>query len=249
MKIRLVTFDVLHTLITPRHPIHIQYSRAFEPHLGLLDPEALKRSFSTAFRQLQAEKPVYGANSLSWWSEVIRRTAVGAGADAKAVDASLSLIAPRLMASFSNKEGYKAFDDSIPALHTLHHDLRVRTAVVSNADSRMRSVLEDLEFPPFLSPILLSESEGIEKPSPEIFLRALQLVNSELEPPISPEECLHVGDELECDYNGAMNAGMNALLLERLGEERRGAEITGPRHSGSVVKDMTEVLEWVRAHR
>lgn len=45
MKIRLVTFDVLHTLITPRYPIHIQYARVFEPYLGPLDPQALRRSF------------------------------------------------------------------------------------------------------------------------------------------------------------------------------------------------------------
>lgn len=97
-------------------------------------------------------------------------------------------------------------------MHALHHELRLKTAVVSNADSRMRmpqlsankplssrtvSVLKDLIFPPYLEPILLSESEGIQKPAPEIFLRALARVNAELEKPIVPSECLHVGDDLE----------------------------------------------------
>lgn len=62
------------------------------------------------------------------------------------------------------------------------------------------SVLADLEFPFFLRPVLLSESEGVEKPAAEIFLRALRQVNSELEPSspsIMPDECVHVGDELE----------------------------------------------------
>ncbi|KAJ7287432.1 HAD-like domain-containing protein [Mycena rebaudengoi] len=207
MKIRLVTFDLLHTLIAPRYPIHIQYSRAFEPWLGTLDPQALKHSFRAALHQLQAEKPIYGQDVSSWWSEVIRRTAIGAGAEINGkyatVEASMPMIVPRLMASFSSKEGYKAFDDAVPALHTLHEDMQVRTAVVSNADSRIHSVLADLEFP---------ESEGVEKPAAEIFLRALRQVNSELEP---SNECVHVGDELECDYNGARKAGMNALLLRR----------------------------------
>jgi len=177
---------------------------------------------------------------------VIRRTALGAGAQPTVLETSLSVIVPRLMASFSTKEGYKAFDDSLPSLHTLHNDLRVHTAVVSNADSRMLSVLKDLAFPAYLTPIMLSENEGVEKPSPEIFLRTLRRINTELDIPIAPPECLHVGDELQCDYRGATNAGMNALLLERPGaEERRDPGVSV--ESVQIVKDMHEVVEWVRS--
>lgn len=81
MPIRLVTFDALHTILAPRRPIYVQYSQTFEPYLGALEPDALKRSFKTALKQLQAEKPVYKDGAQTWWSEVIRRTAAGAGAD------------------------------------------------------------------------------------------------------------------------------------------------------------------------
>lgn len=47
MAIRLVTFDVLHTLITPRWPIQVQYAMEFEPYLGVLDPKSIKSSFKT----------------------------------------------------------------------------------------------------------------------------------------------------------------------------------------------------------
>ena len=43
--IRLVTFDALHTLITPRKPIYVQYSEVFAPYLGTLDPDAFPKSF------------------------------------------------------------------------------------------------------------------------------------------------------------------------------------------------------------
>lgn len=43
--IRLVTFDALHTLITPRKPIHAQYAEVFSPYLGTLPPDAIARSF------------------------------------------------------------------------------------------------------------------------------------------------------------------------------------------------------------
>lgn len=47
MAIRLVTFDALHTIVTPRLPIYVQYSQTFEPNLGVLNPDALKQAFKT----------------------------------------------------------------------------------------------------------------------------------------------------------------------------------------------------------
>lgn len=46
--IRLVTFDALHTLLTPRRPIYDQYSEVFSPFLGVLSPELIKRSFKAS---------------------------------------------------------------------------------------------------------------------------------------------------------------------------------------------------------
>ena len=59
--------------------------------------------------------------------------------------------------------------------------------------------MRDLDFPTFLDPIVLSEEVGVEKPSSEIFRRAIARVNTMTLPEISirPEECLHVGDELK----------------------------------------------------
>lgn len=54
-----------------------------------------------------------------------------------------------------------------------------------------------------MQPILLSEEEGVEKPSREIFIRALERVNAmgSEGPAILPEHCLHVGDELKASVN------------------------------------------------
>jgi len=67
----------------------------------------------------------------------------------------------------------------------------IRTGLVSNTDARMLDVLKDLDATHYLDPILISETEGIEKPSRHIFVRACDLVG------VKPEETLHVGDELE----------------------------------------------------
>ncbi|KAG6849991.1 hypothetical protein H0H93_002781 [Arthromyces matolae] len=113
--IRLVTFDALYTLVVPRIPVHLQYAQVFEPYLGVLDPLDLKKSFRSAFQFTEKDKLVYTKGSHLWWSQVIKRTAIGAGADENAVDASLSQMVPQLLRRFSSKEGYKAFDDALPA--------------------------------------------------------------------------------------------------------------------------------------
>ncbi|KAG6832637.1 hypothetical protein H0H92_014473 [Tricholoma furcatifolium] len=278
-RIRLVTLDALYTLVVPRLPIHVQYSQTFEPYLGVLDPASIKQSFRTgahrfklqsltlsltrigfgaAFKSMEIEFPVYVQGSHAWWSEVIKRTALGAGANANgcgsgsasALDKSLSQIVSQLLDRFSSKKGYKAYDDAIPFLHALH-ELNVRTAVVSNADSRIRSVLRDLDFPVYLEPIILSEEARVEKPAPDIFRLALSTVNCRLNDQelITPAECLHVGDEVDADYYGAQAAGMQALLLRRNDSTEPAHKIPKPLEDGvAVVEDLPTVVHWVLAH-
>ncbi|KAF8806424.1 HAD-like protein [Phlegmacium glaucopus] len=249
LRIRLITFDALHTIITPRHPIHVQYSQVFAPFLGVLPPESIKNSFTKALKQVQAEHPSYDKGAKQWWSDVIRRTAIGAGASRHALDKNLSDIVETLMVRFSSKEGYKAFDDAISTIRDLHDQQGIRTAIVSNGDNRIRKVLKDLSFPDSLQPVVLSEEEGIEKPSGRIFMKALELVNGDLrtESTIRPEECLHIGDELICDYNGAVAAGFNALLLRREGPDghHEHKEMDEDISRVSVIHNLSDVISWL----
>ncbi|KIJ18619.1 hypothetical protein PAXINDRAFT_70747 [Paxillus involutus ATCC 200175] len=247
MTIKLVTFDALHTLITPRRPIYVQYSEVFAPFLGVLSPAALQRSFKATLKQMQKEKPAYQSQSgaQGWWSEVIKGTAIGAGADATAVEASLDQIVPKLFDRFSSREGYKLFDDTLPVLRQLG-EMDVRTALVSNADARMRLVLTDLNISPFLQPLLLSEEVGVEKPDVEIFRRAFR--HAPLKTPVALNQGVHVGDELRCDYHGARAAGMQALLLRRPGPDGDGEnkEAKEDLRNVEVVSSLWGVVDQVR---
>ena len=57
--------------------------------------------------------------------------------------------------------------------------------------------------------IAVSHLEGIEKPAPEIFLRALRRLG------VPPEEALHVGDVPELDEAGAKAAGIACVIVDR----------------------------------
>ena len=68
-----------------------------------------------------------------------------------------------------------------------------------------RSVIEALGLSDYFSIILISEEQGMRKPQPEIFLKALRELNA------TPQEAVFVGDDPEADIRGAQGAGMNAI--------------------------------------
>lgn len=86
-----------------------------------------------------------------------------------------------------------------------------RLGVVSNADGRMRRVIQDGGLLDLLEFVVDSEEEGVEKPDPEIFLRACRRMG------LPPEACLYVGDLYPVDVLGAQDAGLRAVLLDPLG--------------------------------
>jgi putative hydrolase of the HAD superfamily len=55
--------------------------------------------------------------------------------------------------------------------------------------------------------IVISEEAGVAKPSPEIFMRALNLLGAQ------PSETLFVGDNPVADVVGAQSAGIPAVWL------------------------------------
>lgn len=105
-----------------------------------------------------------------------------------------------------------------PVRKLLAQNPKIRVAIVSNSDLRTRTslalwisarkygslplpdvILRNLGFFHYVKfPVILSETEGIEKPDPEIFLRAIKKVNAQyqMQPKIIPQEALHIGDDL-----------------------------------------------------
>ncbi len=73
--------------------------------------------------------------------------------------------------------------------------------------------LERMNMFQYVDFMVTSEEAGEEKPSPAFFSMCLKKSKC------SPGECLFVGDSLEKDYNGAVSAGMNALLFVPDGHE------------------------------
>jgi putative hydrolase of the HAD superfamily len=82
----------------------------------------------------------------------------------------------------------------------------IRLAIITNGRGQFQlDNIKALGIEKYFDTILISEWEGIKKPDPEIFKRALKQLN------VSPQQSLFVGDHPENDVKAAQNIGMKGI--------------------------------------
>jgi putative hydrolase of the HAD superfamily len=82
-------------------------------------------------------------------------------------------------------------------------------AVISNFDGRLRFILQHLGMSQYFAHIFISSEVGADKPDPEIYRRALNMMR------LNADEVLHVGDDPERDWKAASAAGLSVFRLDR----------------------------------
>ncbi len=100
------------------------------------------------------------------------------------------------------------FPDAEPALRYLQQR-GLALGVVSNYNALLSAHLADLGLADWFSVIVNSADFGEQKPHPGIYHAAIE----ELQ--VSPDRVLYVGDDVDNDYYGARQAGLQAVLLNR----------------------------------
>jgi FMN phosphatase YigB (HAD superfamily) len=107
-------------------------------------------------------------------------------------------------------------------------------AVVSNSTSEagLRRILDRAGILGYFRRVLSSGTEGVSKPDPEIFRRAVTRLG------VAPAEALHVGNLPFTDARAARAAGLHALWLNRFG---LGLGLDPPE-----ISSLREVPLWVR---
>lgn len=86
--------------------------------------------------------------------------------------------------------------------------LGLKLVVVSNANGRLKFLLERLGLASRLDLMFDSFEEGVEKPDPRLFRIAMDRAGA------APETTMHVGDLYNVDVEGARAAGLHAMLLD-----------------------------------
>jgi putative hydrolase of the HAD superfamily len=113
----------------------------------------------------------------------------------------------RLVENFwtSYDDKCKLSEDISVTLQTLRRN-GIKVGVITNGGTeRQQRKLDSLGISSWFDVILISEAEGVRKPDPEIFHRALTRCG------VQASEAIFVGDHPETDVFGALQAGLRAV--------------------------------------
>ncbi|UCH61104.1 MAG: HAD family hydrolase [Anaerolineales bacterium] len=105
---------------------------------------------------------------------------------------------------------WKAEKDAIPTLQMLQQR-GYRLGLISNAadDTDVQTLVDRAGLRAYFDVILTSAAQGIRKPNPQIFYRALKHWE------VAPRQAAMVGDTLGADILGAENAGIYSIWITR----------------------------------
>jgi len=211
MPLGAVTFDAAGTLFEVAEPVGATYARVAAAHGIRLAAAEVERRFRAALAAapplaFPGASPVrLGDHERAWWYAVVRR-AYGASATSPHFDACFA----ELFDVYARAAAWRVFPDVPGSLHALRAR-GLRVGVVSNFDSRLVGLLEQLGLAPLVDRTVHSTRLGVAKPDPAIFHLALEALG------VSAAEALHAGDEVVADVEGARAAGLRAVLVDRAG--------------------------------
>ena len=205
-----VFLDAGKTLIQACPSVSEIYSLTSAEYGLPVEPARMKKAFgmewerSTMVRDLGSRgRMLTQPEEKAWWKGFVRRVIDRFGQ----VD-EFDPFFEDLYDRFARVDGWRLFPDVINALRQLKDD-EIRLAVVSNWDSRLNGLLRGLGIDGFFDAVVISSQVGYEKPDPMIYRVAMERMN------VNAIEVIHVGDNPRLDVEGAAEAGIEAILLDR----------------------------------
>jgi len=198
-----ILFDVGSTLVFPNWALISEELAREDVHLA---PDLLEAREPHARRALDNEAFVARTNDRSRWDEYFGHIVRECGVPVFPPSALERL---RLYNEVHNL--WEHVPAGVPALLTGLRRRGCRLGAVSNSNGSVQRKLTELGLAREFEIIVDSAVEGIEKPDPRLFLRALARMR------VRPEQALYVGDIYHVDVVGARAAGIQPILLDPCG--------------------------------
>jgi putative hydrolase of the HAD superfamily len=201
-----VVLDAVGTLITPVPSVAQAYTAAAERQGVILEIETVRARFHIHFQRDSVDA---GRGALSTdedterqrWYRIVRHVLPEVPNPDRAFH--------ELWQHFGEAGSWRSYPDAPLAMHALS-TLGISICVGSNFDRRLRGVLSGLpELAPWLDDLVISSEVGYRKPHPSFFRAVCEHLG------LAPAQVLCVGDDLENDVRGAINAGLAGILLHR----------------------------------
>ena len=125
------------------------------------------------------------------------------------------------------RQGHSLYPDVVPALEALAG--RFKLAIITNGGStEQREKIEATGLAPYLDATLVSGEVGVGKPDPQIFERALSMLD------VPADRTVHVGDSIEADVAGARATPCPSSIAAITGNDRRDARLSAITRHASV---------------
>lgn len=205
MSIRAVFFDVDFTLIHPGPTFRGEGYEAFCRRHGMtVDRERFAGAVDSAAPLLDdSGSPAYDAEIFIAYTRHIIEQMGGSG---EAVDRC----AREIYAEWAGNHHFDLYEDVPPALTVLAAG-GYRLGLISNSHRCLTSFQEHFDLRSLIAGAISSAEHGWMKPHRSIFDAALQKVGAD------PAESVMVGDSVNHDIEGALEAGLGAVFLHRGG--------------------------------
>ncbi len=130
--------------------------------------------------------------------------------------------AREIYAEWAACQHFDLYDDVIDTLTTLSA-AGLRMGLISNSHRCLASFQSHFDLQGLIAAAVSSSEHGFMKPHPSIFAAALALVD------VRSDEAVMVGDSIPQDVEGALRAGMRAVLLHRGSMPRQQAQALASR--------------------
>ena len=203
-----VLFDVDFTLIYPGPVFQGEGYRAFcERHLIDVNPARFDAAVASASSILDdAKDAAYDAEIfVAYTSHIIQQMG---GGEREGSPGSLDACAREIYAEWAANQHFELYDDVPAALRELTN-AGIRVGLISNSHRCLDSFQSHFELSEHVAAAVSSADHGFMKPHPSIFQAALDQLG------VAPAESVMVGDSVKQDIEGALGAGMRAVLLHR----------------------------------
>ena len=105
---------------------------------------------------------------------------------------------------------WRKVPDGLHAALQVGLSVGMRYGIVSNSEGKLRELLERVSIDHYFECVIDSTLEGVRKPDPEIFRRALSRMQ------VSAADAMYAGDIPNVDIDGARGAGLDAVLIDTL---------------------------------
>ena len=203
MITRAVLFDVDFTLIYPGPMFRGEGYQVFCARYGMdVDPSKFADAVASAAPLLNhPEDTPYNADIFIAYTSHIIEQMGGRGPD---IDAC----SREIYAEWAACQHFELYDDVPDVLRRLA-SAGLRIGLISNTQRCLTSFQSHFELQGLITAAVSSFEHGYMKPHPSIFSTALGRLGAK------PEEAVMVGDSIRQDIEGALRAGMRAVLVDR----------------------------------